>query len=140
VALLDGSIDRPALARIVFSDNAARADLNAIIHPIVRKRMRDREGEARPDQLLVHEAPLLFEAGVDRECDVTVVVVAPKEVRIERVAARNSLDRDEIERRMAAQLDPDRVRELATYTIENDGTLKELHAKVAALYAEKLLP
>jgi dephospho-CoA kinase len=135
-----GILDRPGLAAIVFDDEAARAELNAIVHPIVRALAAEREAKGRPGQLVVHEVPLLFEGGFAAECDATVLVVAPLERRIERVQARNKVSRDEIERRMAAQIDPEAARKLADYVIENDGSFDRLDEQVRSIFEKLALP
>lgn len=132
------SLDRAALAHIVFGDPAARVELNAIVHPIVRRLAAERERQAAPGQLVVHDVPLLFEGDFYKSCDANVLVVAPLEVRIERAAARGRLSREEVARRIGAQIDPAYARELADFTIENDGSLAELEAKAGAVYDQLL--
>jgi dephospho-CoA kinase len=134
VVAKDGTLDRPALAALTFDDDATREALNAIVHPIVRKFAAEREARAKPKQIVVHDVPLLFESGFSKECDANVVVVAPREVRIERVQARSNLSRDKIERRIAAQMDPEEARKLADYVIENDGDLEHLRERTSAVY------
>jgi dephospho-CoA kinase len=121
----DGALDRPALAAIVFADEGARAALNAITHPRVRARAEELEREA-PDGLVVHVVPLLFEGDFWRRCEKTIVVIAPDEVRIARVIARDAVERRDVERRMAAQIDPALARRRADYVVENDGDLGAL--------------
>ncbi len=123
-----GALDRPALAAIVFADEDARAALNAITHPRVRARADELEREA-PDGLVVHVVPLLFEGDFWRRCEKTVVVVAPDEVRIARVIARDAVERHDVERRMAAQIDPALARRRADYVVENDGDLGALRER-----------
>ena len=130
----DGTLDRTALAALSFNDEATREALNAIVHPIVRKLAAEREAQAKPNQIVVHDVPLLFESGFSKECDANVVVVAPLEVRVERVQARSNLSRDKIERRIAAQMDPAEARKLADYVIENDGSLEHLRERTKAVY------
>jgi dephospho-CoA kinase len=132
--LADGRLDRAALAALVFNDHAQREYLNAIVHPIVRRLAAEREASAGADQIVVHEVPLLFETGFADRCDATIVVVAPAELRIERTMSRSGLSREEIERRMAAQIDPAQARERTDFTIENDGTLEELRARTERIY------
>jgi len=122
----NGTLDRAALAAIAFRDSSARDRLNAIVHPAVRRLGEERERTAAPDQIVVHDVPLLFEAGFYRRCDASVLVVAELETRIERILGRSALTREDVERRMRAQIDPDRARELADYVIRNDGGLVEL--------------
>jgi dephospho-CoA kinase len=120
----------------VFASGTARDDLNAIVHPEVRRLGAEREAAAAPGQIVIHDVPLLFEGSFYRECDANVLVVADKERRIGRVVARSGLTPEEVERRMAAQIDPERARELADYTIENDGTIEALGDAVREVYAD----
>jgi len=129
----DGALDRPALAAIVFADEAARARLNAITHPRVRARAAEIERDA-PDGLVVHVIPLLFEGDAWRTVDETVVVIAPDETRIARVVARDATEREAVERRMAAQIDPALARARAGYVIENDGDRAALRERSARVY------
>ena len=77
VLAADGSLDRPALARIVFDDSRSRAALEAIIHPEVRRMIADRiQAELDTDHVVVLVNPLLIEMGAHRDCDVVVVISA----------------------------------------------------------------
>jgi dephospho-CoA kinase len=129
----DGALDRPAMARIAFADANARAALNAIIHPRVRARAGDLE-RAAPDGLVVQVIPLLFEGDAWKMCDKTVVVIAPEETRIARVIARDGSSRADVERRIAAQIDPALARRRADYVVENDGDLDVLRERSDAVY------
>ncbi len=124
----DGSLDRRALAALIFSDSNVREQVNAIVHPAVRSLAAQRAAASAPGQIIVQEVPLLFETGFDTACDRTVVVVAEPERRIARVIARSELARDEIERRIAAQIDPVEAERRADFLIRNDGTLDDLRA------------
>jgi dephospho-CoA kinase len=129
----DGALDRAALAQIVFGDEDARRALGAITHPRVRALAALREAEA-PDGLVVHVVPLLFEGDFWRTCERTAVVIAPREARVTRVVARDAARRTDVERRMAAQIDPEAARRRADYVVENDGDLAELRARSARLF------
>ncbi|MDQ2909109.1 MAG: dephospho-CoA kinase [Candidatus Eremiobacteraeota bacterium] len=133
-----GALDRGALAAIVFSDAAAREAVNAIVHPYVRERAAELERTAGAEQIVVHEVPLLFEAGFYRFCDANVVVEADDEERIARIVARSGLEIGEIRRRMRAQIDPFRARELADYTLVNDGSLAALGDGVRDVFHDLL--
>ncbi len=125
----NGELDRAALAALIFSDPDAREQVNAIVHPAVRALATERAAASRaPGQIIVPEVPLLFESGFDEACDRTVVVVADREHRIARVMARSDLTREEIERRMAAQIDPAEaeLRRAKPFTIRIDGTRDDL--------------
>ncbi|MGH7661346.1 MAG: dephospho-CoA kinase [Vulcanimicrobiaceae bacterium] len=129
----DGVLDRGALAAIVFADPSERAALNAIIHPRVRARAAELERELG-DGVVVHVVPLLFEGDYWKECDATIAVIAPHDARIERVLARDGAQRADIERRIAAQIDPEEAARRATYVIRNDAGLAELEPATAAVW------
>jgi dephospho-CoA kinase len=132
----DGTLDRAALARVVFDNDAERATLNGIVHPRVRALAKAREAELPAGSIVVHVIPLLFEGEYWRTCDVTVVVVAPDETRIARVMQRDGLDRESVLQRMHAQIDPAEARRRATYAIDNDGDLATLRERANAVYDE----
>jgi dephospho-CoA kinase len=131
----DGSIDRPALAAIVFSDDAARADLEAITHPLVRAEVRRRVSAAPSDAIVVNAVPLLVETGIAGEYDRVVVVEAPVEQRVLRLARARGMTRGEALARMAAQASDDERRGVAWRVIVNDGTLDDLNTAVDQVWA-----
>lgn len=130
VIAADGSLDRPALGSIVFSDPAARKDLEAITHPEVwrlAQRAFDAAEAADPDAVVVYDVPLLAEARGSRPLrfDAVVVVNAPAAQRIERLVAHRNMPRDEAERRVAAQAsDADRLA-LADHVVDATGSLDQ---------------
>lgn len=135
----DGSLDRAALASVVFSDAARRSALEAIVHPLVGARSADLLASAPPGAVVVYDVPLLAEsAGTDRhrtaEFDAVVVVEAPVEVRVERLVARG-LTADDARARIGAQASDEQRRALADHVIVNDGDLASLRAAVDALWA-----
>jgi dephospho-CoA kinase len=130
----DGTLDRAALARVVFADDEDRLRLNAIVHPRVRALAEQREADAPDGTIAVHVIPLLFEGDYWRSCDATVLVVAPDETRIERVVERDGLDPAGVVQRMRAQIDPNDARERATYVIDNDGDRARLRERADAVY------
>jgi dephospho-CoA kinase len=129
-----GSLDRAALAHIVFADAAARDRLTSIVHPRVRSSAAQLEAAAPAGSIVVHVVPLLFEGDYWRTCDVNVLVVAPAAVRIERVVARDGRSPAEVEARIAAQIDPARAAEMADFVIENDAGLAALEARARRVY------
>lgn len=130
----NGALDRGALADLVFSDDAARAQLNAIVHPRVRALAAEREKAARPHQLLVHVVPLLFETGYGDTLDRSIVVVASDANRIARVTERDRVDESRVRARMAAQIEPEKARSLADYVIVNDADLAHLQTRTRQVY------
>ena len=135
----DGTLDRVALGAIVFADGSARDELNGIVHPEVRRLGAECEARAPSDGIVVHDVPLLFEGAFYRQCDANVLVVADKETRVGRIVARSGLEPEDVARRMAAQIDPERARELADYTIDNDGTIDALDAAVREVFEDLAL-
>ena len=99
----DGSLDRPALGARVFGDDEARRRLEQVIHPRVRARAAELEAAAGPDAVVVHDIPLLVETGQADDFDVVVVVDAPDDVRVERLAVGRGMSADEARPRIAAQ-------------------------------------
>jgi dephospho-CoA kinase len=134
VIAADGTLDRAALARIVFADAGERVVLNGIVHPRVRALARAREAEAPDGSIVVHVVPLLFEGEYWRTVDATAVIIAPDEARIARVIERDGLDRASVLERMRAQIDPAEARRRATYAIDNDADLATLRARADAVY------
>jgi dephospho-CoA kinase len=129
-----GALDRTALAEVVFHDPQALARLNEIVHPFVRRLAKEREANAKPDQLVVHVVPLLFESGYIDMVEKAVVVIAPDEQRIARVEQRDGTDADHVRARMAMQIDPKDARARADYVIENDGDVAHLREQTRAVY------
>ncbi|HMR49970.1 MAG TPA: dephospho-CoA kinase [Arachnia sp.] len=118
----DGALDRVRLGEIVFSDDDARADLNAIVHPRVRARAREREAAAPEGVVVAHIIPLLVETGQQTGYDGVLVVDAPDEVREERLMRRNALTREQARARIAAQATRDERLAAADWVIDNSGS------------------
>ncbi len=140
--VVDGALDRPATAARVFGDASARRTLEAIVHPWVRSAATAAETAALATTpvppLVVHEVPLLFETGLDREMDATVVVVAPLPTRIARLQARSALTVDAVRARDAAQWPQADKARRATFVIDNAGSEADLDAAVADLWPRLL--
>jgi dephospho-CoA kinase len=134
----DGSVDRKAVAAIVFADRAQRSRLEALVHPRISAQraevIQQASREGRPG--VVIDAPLLYEAGVDRECDVVVFVDCPLEVRIERVGQSRGWTRADLESRENAQWPLDVKRERADYHVVNSGDPAELRGQVFRVFSE----
>jgi dephospho-CoA kinase len=127
----DGSIDRPALGQIVFSDPTALVRLEAIVHPPVVAHKRARINEPGPD-VLVLDAIKLFEAGMAADCDEVWVVTCTRDQQIERIMARNKVDRAEAERRINAQPPQAEKVARADVVIDNSSTLEHTRTQVLA--------
>ena len=129
----DGALDRPALAAIVFADEQARADLNAIVHPLVDRRTVELMAAAPEGAIVVYDVPLLVESGLAAGFDVVVVVEAAVQTRLARLAARG-LPESDARARMAAQASDAERRAVADEVIGNDGSREALRAEVDALW------
>jgi dephospho-CoA kinase len=138
ILLPDGGMDRAKVGQIVFNDEAKRKLLEGIVHPLVFERYAELEASAPQDGLVIHDIPLLAESGRADTFDAVIVVETPVEVQIERMLRDRGWSRADAESRIAAQATPEQRRAIATYLIENTGTLDELRARVEAVYAELL--
>jgi dephospho-CoA kinase len=134
----DGELDRARLADIAFNDAEARQRLNAIVHPLVRLWMAERQQEAveRGDPLVVMDIPLLFEARGAGAFETVLLVYAPEELQLRRLVELRGMPEDAARARMAAQLPIEEKRRLATHVIENTGTLDELRGRVWQAWRE----
>lgn len=118
-----GRVDRAAVGRVVFADEAELKRLESIIHPVVhagRQRERERHFANRAIVAVVEDCPLLIESGLDDQCDVLVFVDCPEPIRLERLAASRGWDEAELEKREKHQIPLDTKRQAADYVIQND--------------------
>lgn len=134
----DGALDRPALARVVFADPAARARLDAIVHPVVRRLAAELEAAAAARDagaVVVHDIPLLVETGQAGDFHVVVVVHAPAVLRVERLVRLRGMARADAEARVAAQArDEDRLA-VADVVLDGTGSDADLVRQVDELWA-----
>lgn len=129
-----GELDRPAVARVVFADEASRRRLEAIIHPRVRARAAELEAGAPEDALVVHDIPLLVETGQTDSFDAVIVVDTPVEVQVDRMVRLRGMSPADARARIAAQATREQRRAVATYVVENTGTLEDLRNRVAEVF------
>jgi len=135
----DGSLDRPALAAIVFADPAAREKLDGIVHPLVRSRATELAAAAPEDAVVVHDVPLLVETGQAGSYDLVLVVQADPDTRIDRLV-RRGLTEEDARARIAAQASDEQRRTVADVVLENDGTPEDLAEQVDRFWAERVAP
>lgn len=129
----DGSLDRGALGALVFADDEARARLNAIVHPVVRRLSAEREAAAATADhgaVVVHDIPLLVETGQSDAFHVLVVVHAPAVLRVERLVAGRGLSRAEAEARIAAQASDAERLDVADVVLDGAGSEADLRSQV----------
>jgi dephospho-CoA kinase len=132
-----GELDREALASIVFADPSARRDLEAIVHPEVRRRFAEGSEEYRDtDRVVVFSAPLLVETGMYTAFDVLLVVAASVETQIERLMRDRGMSEAAIRARIDAQAPAEAKAEVADVLIENVGTREQLEERVAEVWNE----
>ena len=136
----DGGLDRPALARLVFADEAARDRLNAIVHPLVRRRAAEILAGEPADAVVVHDVPLLVETGQADRFDLVLVVEAPKAVRVNRLARDRGMPAEQARARMATQASDADRRAVADVVLVNDGDLDALRVAVDRFWAERVVP
>jgi dephospho-CoA kinase len=132
----DGELDRPALGRLVFADESARRRLEAIVHPLVFERYAELESTAPADAIVVHDIPLLAESSRATDFDAVIVVDAPRETQVERMTRERGWTAEDAEARIAAQAAREDRLAIATYVVDNTGSLDDLRARVAEIYAE----
>lgn len=136
----DGSLDRAAVASIVFGESdaarAALADLNAITHPAIQAEIRSRiEAHRDTESIVVLDHPLLGEHPRD-DLAATIVVDVPVEIAVERLVASRGMDAADARNRIASQITREERLATATHVIDNSGDVARLRADVAALWDE----
>ncbi|MEV3991751.1 dephospho-CoA kinase [Streptomyces sp. NPDC049837] len=131
----EGTLDRPRLGSIVFSDAERLATLNGIVHPLVGARSAELEAAAGPDAVVVHDVPLLTENGLAPLYDVVVVVDASPETQLDRLVRLRGMTESEARARMAAQATREERRAVADLIIDNDGPLEDLEPQVRKVWA-----
>jgi dephospho-CoA kinase len=132
-----GGLDREALASIVFSDPAARRDLEGIVHPEVRRMFAEGCEEYRDsDRVVVFSAPLLVETGMHTAFDRLIVVSAPVATQIERLMRDRGMAERDVQARIAAQLPLEAKAEVADILLDNEGTLEDLERSVERVWRD----
>jgi len=132
----DGSLNRAALANLVFSDDGARARLNGILHPMIETRMRHQLEICRKmgTNIVVLDVPLLYEAGMEGLADEVWCVSAPQALQLERLMTRDGLSREQAESRMGSQWPLAEKERRADAVIRTDVPLEDVCNQVLRLY------
>lgn len=138
----DGALDRARLAGIVFTDKEKLAALNKITHPLVTEEVEKHLAKARKENIpfAIIDAPLLFESGEDKICDVTVGIVADESTRFTRILARDGIDENAARKRLASAKSTDFFRKRCDYLLENDGGQAEFEEKIRAFFKSLCKP
>ena len=134
----DGSLDRGALGRLVFSDDLRRARLEELLLPLIAAEAWARMDTVPAGQVAVYDVPLLVEGQMQDLFDLVIVVEAELEVRLERLAARG-MTRDEALARIAVQATDEERRAVADVVVSNSGALEDLSAEVDRLWSTRIL-
>jgi len=133
----DGTLDRAKLGEIVFTDDAARARLNAIVHPAVRElsgKLIARAEAEDPDAVVVYDVPLLVEASVDHPFDLVVVTNAPRRTQVDRLVRERGYDPIHAEARVDAQVGNEAWLAVADVVIDTDGSMAHTMSQTDALW------
>ncbi|MCX4773258.1 Dephospho-CoA kinase [Streptomyces sp. ADI92-24] len=132
----EGTLDRPKLGSIVFSDAERLAALNAIVHPLVGARSAELERAAGPDSVVVHDVPLLTENGLAPLYDLVVVVDAAPGTQLERLVRLRGMTEADARARMAAQATREQRLAVADLVIDNDGPVEALEPQVREVWSQ----
>ncbi|MFB1045943.1 dephospho-CoA kinase [Streptomyces chrestomyceticus] len=130
----DGTLDRPKLGTIVFTDPQKLQALNAIVHPLVGARSAELEAAAGPDAVVVHDVPLLTENGLAPLYDLVVVVDATPDTQLDRLVRLRGMAESEAKARMEAQASREKRLAIADLVIDNDGPLEALEPQVREVW------
>ena len=146
VITADRTLDRKALAAIVFSDKIKLEALNTIIYPYITGEIlrRIRECSDNGDKLILLDAPTLFESRADDFCEIIISVLADPDIRRERIISRDGLTQEQAQKRMNSQLDEEFFRTHSDYIIRNNGKIdtvneisKEVSDRIRELYSNR---
>ncbi|MEW6659949.1 MAG: dephospho-CoA kinase [Thermodesulfobacteriota bacterium] len=136
--LEDGKLNRPAMARKVFTDPHARTRLNAIVHPYVGQEIRKRlaELERQGVKMVLVEVPLLFEAGLERGYDKVIVVDTDPQEQVQRLQTRDHRDAQEIQGIIEAQMPLKDKAARGDFVVDNRGPLEETRRQVQIIWED----
>ncbi|GIN91790.1 dephospho-CoA kinase [Siminovitchia terrae] len=135
ILLEDGSLDRARLGSIVFQNEEERKKLNGIVHPAVRKKMKDWQAEAveAGKQTVILDIPLLYESKLTHLVEKTIVVFVNKETQLERLMERNAFTEEEAISRIASQMPLQEKVKMADAVIDNNGSMEETERQLEQL-------
>lgn len=136
----DGSLNRKQLGSIVFADEDKRKQLEGLLHPAIRKLMKERMAEyeaTKPDKLVVVDIPLLYESDLGFMFEEVIVVYVPPHIQMERLMQRDGLSEEQAAQRVNAQMSIERKKEIADVVIDNSGSLEETIRQVEQYWQRK---
>lgn len=133
-AYRNNELNKPIIAEYLFANAENAEKVNGIVHPVVKQDFENWTKE-QTTPIVIQECALLFESGFSDTVDVTVEIYAPKEIRLERAMKRDNATRQQVEARMASQMDEEEKRAQANYCIINDGKA-DLNAQIEELFTQ----
>ena len=119
VILPNGLLDRKRIGEIVFQNKLLLEKLNNIVHPEIKLDFENFIEDHKKEKLIFKEAAILFESGSYKDCDATILITAPEDVRVNRVVQRDSISKEIVLNRMKNQMPEDEKRKLSTYIVDN---------------------
>ena len=136
----DGTLNRTKLGGLIFADEKARAKLDALIHPEVRREMQNQIKRCRDEEhkLIVLDIPLLYESGLESLCEKVIVVYTPLKETQKRLMARNNLSEKEALLRLSAQMSIEEKKLKADFVIDNSGDVQNTLRQVEKLLGDLL--
>lgn len=140
ILLPDGQLNRPALAAVAFGDDAKRATLNGIVHPLVGKRREELIAAAPHDAVVVEDIPLLVESGLAPLFPVVIIVDADVDVRIARLIEHRGFTEADARSRIAAQASEEQRRAVADVWLDNSGSPDDLRRRALDLWHHRIVP
>ncbi|MHA6251430.1 dephospho-CoA kinase [Oceanobacillus sp. CAU 1775] len=134
----DGTLNRERLGQIIFADQSKRSELNAIIHPAIRKRMLEKKDALLEsgEECIVFDIPLLFESKLEHFVDKIIVVSIDEKTQLSRLMARDTFTEEEAKQRIASQMPVSDKEKLADAVINNNGTKEESHNQLTKILQE----
>jgi dephospho-CoA kinase len=116
----NGLLDRAKIKQLVFDNKTLLEQLNQVVHPRVKKDFEDWLEEHKDSPFVIKESAILFESGLETSCDLVILVVAPEEIRIERVMARDGVSKDQVLKIIDNQMKDEEKVGRSQYIIENN--------------------
>ena len=121
---------RSKLAQIIYSDAKKREELNTYTFKYVKEDIIKKISKIQDETTIVIDAPLLFEAELDKMCDKVIGIISPRELQIERIVARDDIDYEDAEKRLAAQANDEFFIKNCDYIIKNDNGFSKIEEQI----------
>lgn len=134
ILLLEGSLNRKKLSNIVFSDKASKLKVEKILHNDIVYHIKSEAFANKDKEVIVINAPLLFEVELNKMCDKIVVVWAPYNLQLARLTRRNNFSKHESQKMIQSQLHIEKKMQLADFVVDNSGTKQSLKSSIISLY------